>query len=314
MSSQRFLVSCALAGILLCVAVPAHAFDGRKITIAVNSNWPPMEMKDKKGKVTGYEIDLINAIAAEAGLQVKYVDVPWRRIFNELDEGKYDAVVASVSITDGRREKYDFSEPYFTAEQFLVVPKAKADESMNGKAIAAFKLTTGAETIRLYQKCNITFYTVEETERAFKDLSKGYIDGILCDSPLAVNYAVKDRKYKGKFAIKTGVIPEGCPTPREDYGIVVKKGNAELLALMNQGLKAVREKGIEDRLWEKWIKYGDRPAKMTAARDTSPQPTEGTAVKPQPSPAGGNTVVTCPSPVTGAGAIVTAPSPPTGNP
>lgn len=254
MRAKMFRVLFILLGILLCMALTAFTYDGKKITIAVNSNWPPMEMKDKKGKVTGYEIDLINAIASEAGLQVNYVDVPWRRIFNELDEGKYDAVIASVSITDGRREKYDFSEPYFTAEQFMVVPKARVDEPLNGKTIAAFKLTTGAESIRLYQKCNITFYTVEETERAFKDLSKGYIDGILCDSPLAVDYAMFNKKYKGRFAIRTGIIPEGCPAPREDYGIVVKKGNAELLALINQGLQAVREKGIESKLREKWIK------------------------------------------------------------
>jgi polar amino acid transport system substrate-binding protein len=214
-----------------------------------------MEMKDQKGRIVGYEIDLINAIAAEAGLQVKFTDVPWRKIFNELDEGKYDAIIASVSITDGRREKYDFSEPYFTAEQLMVVPKAMAEEPLNGKTIAAFKLTTGAETIRLYQKCSITFYTVEESEKAFRDLSKGYIYGILCDSPLAVNYAVYNKKYKGKFAIRTDVIPEGSPIPRENYGIVVKKGNAELLALINQGLQTVRDKGIEGRIRDKWIQY-----------------------------------------------------------
>lgn len=314
MSSKRFLILFTTLSALLFTTVLAFAYDGKKITIAVNSNWPPMEMKDKKGKVTGYEIDLINAIAAETGLQVKHVDVPWRRIFNELDEGKYDAVIASVSITDGRRERYDFSEPYFTAEQVLVVPKAKMNDPLNNKTIAAFKLTTGAETIRLYQKCNITFYTVEETERAFKDLSKGYIDGILCDSPLAANYAVLEKKFKGKFAVKTGIIPEGCPAPREDYGIVVKKGNTELLALINQGLQAVREKGIEDRLLEKWIQHEARPAKTTVAKDTSPQSSEGTAIKEPPSPTGESPIVRSTSSTTGDETVVPIPSQPTENP
>jgi polar amino acid transport system substrate-binding protein len=255
MNSSTFRIKLTLVISLVCMAMTLHAYDGKKILVAVNSNWPPMEMKDQKGRIVGYEIDLINAIAAEAGLQVKFTDVPWRKIFNELDEGKHDAIIASVSITDGRREKYDFSEPYFTAEQLMVVPKAMAEEPLNGKTIAAFKLTTGAETIRLYQKCSITFYTVEETEKAFRDLSKGYIYGILCDSPLAVNYAVYNKKYKGKFAIRTDVIPEGSPIPRENYGIVVKKGNAELLALINQGLQTVRDKGVEGKIREKWIQY-----------------------------------------------------------
>ncbi|HOS96858.1 MAG TPA: transporter substrate-binding domain-containing protein [Deltaproteobacteria bacterium] len=258
MTSTRHLLIHALIMAMLCLAGSAFASETqtqpKKIVVAVNSNWPPMEMKDKKGKFTGYEIDLINAIAKETGITLKLVEMPWKKIFSELDRGTCDAVIASVSITDSRKEKFDFSEPYFTAEQVLVVPKAKAEEPLNGKTIAAFKLTTGAETIRLYQKVNITFYTVEETEKAFRDLSKGFIDGILCDSPLAVNYALFDKKYKSRFAIKTGTVPEGCPTPREDYGIVVKKGNAELLSLLNQGILSVRGKGIEDQLRQKWIK------------------------------------------------------------
>lgn len=304
MRSKRLCILCTLIGAIFCLAVPAHAYDGKKITVAVNSNWPPMEMKDRKGKITGYEIDLIDAIAREAGLQVKYVDVPWRRIFSELDDGKYDAVIASVSITDGRREKYDFSEPYFTAEQLLVVPKARAEEPMNGKTIAAFKLTTGAETIRLYQKCNITFYTVEETERAFKDLAKGYIDGILCDSPLAVNHARYNKKYKGKFALKAGIIPEGCPVPREDYAIVVKKGNADLLALINQSLLAVREKGIEGKLQEKWLKNEALPVKGTVAKGPSSPPGDSTVVTPAPSPTDESAVTKDPSSPTGEDTLV----------
>lgn len=239
---------------LVCIAVTSQAPAARKVIVAVNSNWPPMEMTDKKGKPIGYEIDLINAVAREAGFQVQFTNVPWKRIFNELDAGKYDAVIASVTITDGRKEKYDFSEPYFTAEQYLVVPKANAQVPLNGKTIAAFKFTTGAEAIRLYQKVNITFYTVEESEQVFKDLSKGFIDGILCDSPLAVNYVLFNKKYSGKFAIKTDAVPEGCTSNLEEYGIVVKKGNAELLSLINQGLKAVKEKGLETKIREKWMK------------------------------------------------------------
>lgn len=253
MSLRKLLALCVLAGVVLCIAVPVPAHDGRKITVAVNSNWPPMEMKDDAGKIVGYEIDLMNAIASEVGLDVDYVDVSWRKIFSQLDEGRFDAVVASVSITDGRRERYDFSDPYFTAEQVFVVRKAMAGAPLYGKTMAAFKLTTGAEAIRLYQKCNITFYTVEETDRAFSDLSRGFIDGILCDAPLAASYAEHNRKYEGMFTLREATPPEGCPAPREDYGIVVKKGNADLLALINQGLQAVRGKGIEDALRRKWI-------------------------------------------------------------
>jgi len=242
-----------LAGILLCVFPGIPAFAVKTLVVAVNPCWPPMEMKDKKGKISGYEIDLIKAMGNEAGFKVKFVEVPWKNILNGLDAGKYDAVLASISITDGRKEKFDFSEPYFTTEQLFVVPKAKAEEPLKEKNIGAFKLTTGAEAIRLYQKVNITFYTVDETDRAFKDLSKGFIDGVLCDSPVAVDYATCN-KYKGKFALTCGVLPEGVQIPKEDYGIAIKKGNASVLDLINQGLQAVKDKGIEGQIRSKWIK------------------------------------------------------------
>ncbi len=243
-----------LAGMLLCVFMSTPAFAGKTLVVAVNPNWPPMEMKDTKGKITGYEIDLIKAMGEAAGFKVKIVAVPWKTIFNGLEKGKYDAVLASVSITEARKDKYDFSEPYFTTEQIFVVPKAKREEPLREKSIAAFKLTTGAEAIRLYQKVNIAFYTVEETDKAFKDLSKGFIDGVLCDSSMAVDYATCNKKYKDKFALTTCMLPDGVQIPKENYGIAVRKGNAEVLDLINQGLQAVKEKGIESEIRTKWIK------------------------------------------------------------
>ena len=243
-----------LAGLLLCVFMSTPAFAGKTLVVAVNPNWPPMEMKDRKGKITGYEIDLINAMGEAAGFQVKFIEVPWKTIFTGLEKGNYDAVLASVSITESRKDKYDFSEPYFTTEQLFVVPKAKREEPLREKSIAAFKLTTGAEALRLYQKVNIAFYTVEETDKAFKDLSKGLIDGVLCDSPMAVDYATYNNTYKDKFALTTCLLPDGVQIPKENYGIAVRKGNAEVLDLINQGLHAVKEKGIESEIRTKWIK------------------------------------------------------------
>ncbi len=256
-----------LSGILLCVFLSTPALAGKTLVVAINPNWPPMEMKDKKGKIIGYEIDLIKAMGEAAGFRVKFVEVPWKTIFTGLEKGKYDAVMASVSITEARKDKYDFSEPYYTTEQLFVVPKAKREEPLREKSIAAFKLTTGAEAIRLYQKVNIAFYTVEETDKAFKDLSKGFIDGILCDSPMALDYATCNNSYKDKFSLTTCILPDGVQIPKEYYGIAVRKGNTEVLNLINQGLQAVKEKGIDSEIRTKWIKsteivtYSSLPSK-----------------------------------------------------
>lgn len=248
---MKKLLSCFMSVILMCLFMSSLAFAEKNLVIAVNANWPPMQMKDSKGNISGYEVDLLKAIAAEAGFKVKMVNVSWRDIFNDLKAGKYDAVMASVSMTDARKEKFDFSEPYFTAEQILLVPKSKANAQLAGRTMAVFKLTTGAEAVRSTQGCNITYYTVEETDQAFKDLSKGFVDGVLCDSPVAYNYAAK---YNGKFVLKGDACALAKKSANEEYGIAVKKGDSQTLDLINKGLKAVKDKGIEAKIKDKWFK------------------------------------------------------------
>jgi polar amino acid transport system substrate-binding protein len=249
---MKKLLSYFISVILMCLFMSSLAFAEKNLVIAVNANWPPMQMKDSKGNISGYEVDLLKAIAAEAGVKVKMVNVSWRNIFNDLKAGKYDAVMASVSMTDARKEKFDFSESYFTAEQILLVPKAKANAQLTGKTIAVFKLTTGAEAVRRTQGCNITYYTVEETDQAFKDLSKGFVDGVLCDSPVAYNYAAK---HNGKFVLKGDACALAKKSANEEYGIAVKKGDSQTLDLISKGLKAVKCKGIEAKLKDKWFKH-----------------------------------------------------------
>ena len=251
MKGMKRSLLCIFSVILMCLFMNGIACAERTLVFAVNANWPPMQMKDSKGNVTGYEIDLLKAIAAEAGFKVKTVNVSWRNILNDLNASKYDAVMASVSITDARKVKFSFSNPYFTAEQILLVPKKKANAPLQGKTMAVFKLTTGAEAVRSTQGCNITYYTVEETEQAFKDLSKGFVDGVLCDSPVAISYAAK---YNGKFAMKNDACALSKKSANEEYGIAVKKGDTETLDVINKGLKKVKEKGIEAKIKDKWFK------------------------------------------------------------
>jgi polar amino acid transport system substrate-binding protein len=79
-------------------------------------------------------------------------------------------------------------------------------------------------------------------------MAAGRIDGVVCDTPIAANYALQKANYKGKFKIA------GKSFTEENYGIVVKKGNKALLDLINKGIKAVQAKGIDKQLEKKWLK------------------------------------------------------------
>lgn len=241
--------------VLVGIFLSSGTFAQETIVMAVDGNWPPMKIKDADGNLIGYEIDMIKAISTEGGFQIKITEVPWKDIFRELDAGKFDAIMASVSITDERKARFDFSVPYFSAEQLLVVPKSAVKKSYKGKTIAAFETTTGAAALRKAELVTVRSYLSTETTKAFDDLAAGRIDGILCDTPVAVNYAFFRDTYKGRFAIDSELSILGTPSVSEEYGIVVKKGNAEVLNQINRGIKAVKAKEIDYEIRARWIKW-----------------------------------------------------------
>jgi polar amino acid transport system substrate-binding protein len=209
-----------------------------------------MEMVDTNKNIVGFDIDFMKAVAKEAGVEVVFKNTAWDGIFGGLDAGKYDAIISSVTITDERKKQYDFSEPYINIGQIMVVPKTvknvKALSDMKGKKVGAQIGTTGAFEIK--KVSGVELKTYDEVGLAFEDMAAGRISGVVCDEPTAANYALQRAEYKEKFQIV------GETFTKESYGIVVKKGNKELLDLLNKGIGAVKSKGIDGQLKKKWVR------------------------------------------------------------
>jgi len=248
MKSFRIMAAVlALTG--LCLATGAHAAPAKTVTFATDAVWPPMEMVDANKKIIGFDIDLMNAVAKEAGFTAAFKNTAWDGIFAGVEAGQYDAIVSSVTITDERKLKYDFSIPYAKIGQVLVVPKAEKAKNladMKGKKVGAQIGTTGA--IEVKKVAGVELKTYDDVGLAFEDLAAGRIAGVVCDEPPAVIYALQKKEYNSKFKIA------GKPFTKEDYGVVVKKGNKELLAMINKGIAAVQKKKIDEKLKAKWLK------------------------------------------------------------
>src|SRR6185369_17063056 len=222
----------------------------KNIKVATDATWPPMEMVDASKKIVGYDIDFMNAVAKEAGLTVEFKNTAWDGIFAGLDSGQYDAIISSVTITDERKAKYDFTEPYTSIGQILVVPKtdktSKTIADLKGKKVGSQIGTTGAMEVK--KVSGVESKTYDEIGLAFEDMAAGRISGVVCDEPVAAHFALKKKEYKEKFKIV------GKPFTKEAYGIVVKKGNQELVALLNKGIKAVKAKKLDTKIHTKWVK------------------------------------------------------------
>jgi polar amino acid transport system substrate-binding protein len=222
----------------------------KTIVVATDATWPPMEMIDKDKNIIGYDIDFLNAVAKEAGFKVEFKNTAWDGIFGGLDLGKYDAVISSVTITEERKKTFDFSLPYINAGQVLTVPNdlkdVKSLADMKGKKVGAQIGTTGSMEVKKVDGIELKNY--DEIGLAFEDMASGRIQGVVCDTPVAADYALQREEYKAKFMIV------GEPFTEESYGIVVKKGNQELLDMINKGIEAVQAKGIDKELEKKWLR------------------------------------------------------------
>jgi polar amino acid transport system substrate-binding protein len=249
----RKILTGLLLAALLFGAVSCAKKEPTKIVIATDATWPPMEMVDESKNIVGFDIDLMNAAAKAGGFAVEFRNTAWDGIFAGLEAGKYDAVMSSVTITDERKGTMDFSVPYINAGQILVVKTAVSGvetlTDLKGKIVAAQIGTTGAfeiDKVKVAEK--ITAKTYDEIGLAFEDLANGRVDAVVCDTPVAAQYALQNDSYKGKLKIV------GQPFTDEFYGVAVKKGNSKVLDQINKGLKKVLDAGENKTIEKKWLK------------------------------------------------------------
>ncbi len=230
--------------------------------VGTDAAYAPFESQNEKGEIVGFDIDVVKAVAAKAGMEVKFVNTPWEGIFNALKQGDRDLLVSSITITDERKQSMDFTDPYFDAHQLIAV---KADskiarfEDLKSLKVGVQTGTTGDETItKLQGKNSPDIKRFESTPLALKELETGGIDAVVADNGVVVNYVKNNAGNKFKTVNDPAFLPE-------HYGVAVRKGNTELLARLNQGLAAIKADGSYDRIYASYLGAPDAAASAPAA-------------------------------------------------
>jgi polar amino acid transport system substrate-binding protein len=242
------------------VAAAPAAAPARVYVVGTDAAYAPFESQNEKGEIVGFDIDVVQAVAKKAGLEVKFVNTPWEGIFNALGQGDRDLVVSAVTITAERKQTMDFTEPYFDAVQLIAVrenSKIAKFADLKKLKVGVQTGTTGDEAVsKLLGKTNTNVKRFESTPLALKELESGGVDAVVADNGVVIHYVANNPG--GKF--KTVADPEFVP---EQYGVAVKKGNADLLGKLNQGLADIRADGSYDQIFAKY--FGAAPAKAAAA-------------------------------------------------
>jgi polar amino acid transport system substrate-binding protein len=235
--------------VLLLGAITGCGSGTGKVVVATDATWPPMEYVNEDKEIVGFDIDLMNAIAERGGFEVEFQNVAWDGIFAGLAAGEYDAIISSVTITEERQEQYDFSDPYINAGQIVVVrteSEITGPDTLSGHTVGAQISTTGAFEVQEMDGVELKEY--DEVGLAFEDLVAGRIDAVVCDTPVAADFALQREEYKAALKIV------GEPFTDEYYGILVQKGNDDLLQKINEGLDQVQEEGLDEDLQDAWLR------------------------------------------------------------
>ncbi|MGF6148347.1 Putative ABC transporter arginine-binding protein 2 precursor [Kingella potus] len=219
--------------------------------VAANAEFAPFEFLDTNNNMQGFDVDLVNAMAAAGGFKVEFKHQPWDSLFAALGNGDVDILASAVTITDDRKQSMDFSDPYYKITQVILVPQGKdiksADDLKNANKIGVVTGTTGdfaagkllgADNGKIARFENITLVT--------KELENGGLDAVISDSAVVANY-VKNNGSKGFSMVSVPDFPE------ENYGFAVRKGNTETQAMLNDALKKVRESGEYDKIADKYF-------------------------------------------------------------
>jgi ABC-type amino acid transport substrate-binding protein len=216
-----------------------------KLTVGSDIPYAPFEF-GRAPNYKGFDVDLVREIGKRLELDVEFVKTPFDTIFRNLVQGKFDLVASSTTITEERKRTVDFSDPYFAADQSLMVKEGSGIatvEDLSGEVIGAQLGTTGAD----YAKENIdakTVRTYDLIDDAFKALQSGQIEAVINDFPVS--------KYAEQSKPELQVV-QTIPTG-ENYGLAFAKKSTELRQAVKDALDEVKKNGTYEDIYRKWFK------------------------------------------------------------
>lgn len=231
-------------------------------TIVSDSSFAPFEYQDETGKYVGIDMELIKAIAENQGFTVTIQNPGFDAALNAVQAGQADAVIAGMSITDARKEIFDFSDAYYSSNILLAVKNGSditSYEGLKGKTVGAKNGTASYTFLESNKdKYGYTLKPFDEASGMYDSLNSGSIDALMDDEAVLL-YAIQQGR---DFA---------TPIPGEksgEYGFAVKKGtNPELIEMFNNGMAALVQSGKYDEILNKYFNSTEKTSSTTSTVD-----------------------------------------------
>jgi arginine/ornithine transport system substrate-binding protein len=244
--------------LLLAAAASAHAQapDWKKVRIAVEGAYPPFSEIGPDGQIKGFDIDIANALCADMKAQCTLVQQEFDGMIPALNARKFDAVIASMSITEERKRSVAFSDKYYATPARLVArkgtPLLPTPEGMKGKRIGVQRSTTHDRfATDTFKDSEIVRYTGQD--QVFLDLQSGRLDAVLADQ-VAVTFGLLKRPAGKDYAFIGPVFADPAYFGI-GAGVAMRKGDTQLQARFNQAIKDIRANGAYQAIEKQYFDF-----------------------------------------------------------
>jgi glutamine transport system substrate-binding protein len=222
----------------------------KTLRVVTDAAYAPFEYMDK-GKVVGFDVDFIHAVAKEAGYKVNVEHVGWDPVFVELKGKTADIGISAITINDERKQTYDFSNPYFLSTNMILVPEGssiKSADDLKGKVVAVQNGTTGQEVVeKILGKNSPNVKKFENNNLAIMELKDGGAQAVVADNTVVEAYA------KNNPNDKLVTIGDSKNFPIEFYGLMFPKGS-KLKAEFDKAISTLIDNGTYEKLYQQWFK------------------------------------------------------------
>ena len=226
---------------------------GQTIVAGTAPGFPPFEMKNEDGELVGFDIDLFEAVVDETDYTLEeWSEFEFSSLIPALQNDRIDAIAAAMTINEERQETISFSDPYYNADQSILVAnnsdfRPESLDDLSGQRVGAQEGTTGAgvvtsELIEEGQLDESNFNTYGNYVFAVEDLENGNIDAVVLDQPVAQTFE-SQRDVQVAFVYETG----------ERYGFGIRQDDSELQSALNDGLATVQDNGTYEEIRNEWF-------------------------------------------------------------
>ncbi|MBT2792012.1 amino acid ABC transporter substrate-binding protein [Paraburkholderia strydomiana] len=217
--------------------------------IGTEGTYAPFTYHDESGKLTGFDVEVGTQIAQRLGVKPQFVEGKWDGLIAGLDVNRYDAVINEVAVTDARKLKYDFSDPYITSHAALIVRSdnnaIKTFDDLKGKK-SANTLTSNFGKIAAAHGAEVI--PVQGFNESIDLLTAGRVDATVNDSLSFLDF----KKHKPDAKVKIAAL-DTSPESSDKSAVLIRKGSPELVAAINKALADMKKDGTYAKISQKYF-------------------------------------------------------------